>query len=140
MDNNTAYAYNLDDQYTSIYVNLTGYEQIIFYWSLKNNKQKRNPKWRSTKESIDEGMKIVSYNKSGCVVYINNRRAEFSWYEYDRNITKNDRGPNHKAKLVNFGDWEYDPDFKPTSLTSSGNQYSGYCNGQYSQPQEYEGD
>ena len=135
MNNNTAQAYLLDDEYTSIYVNLTGYEQIIFYWNLKDNCEKRKPKWRTTKETIQEDMEILSYSTIGCVIKINGRTANFEWGEYS---PKN--SPAYKGLLTNFADWEYDPDFKPTSPTSTGNQYAGYYSGHYSQPQDYESD
>jgi hypothetical protein len=135
MDNNTANVYLLDDKYTSIYVNLTGYEQIIFYWSLTDNCQKRKPKWRVSKETIQEDMEILSYNNLGCVLKINGRTANFEWGEFS---AKN--SPAYRGQLTNFADWEYDPEFKPVSPTSAGDQYSGYYSGHYSQPQDYESD
>jgi hypothetical protein len=136
MHNNTAQAYNLDGEYTSIYVVLNGYKQIIFYWSLNNDCQKRKPKWRDTKETIEEGMEIVSYNSLGCTVIVDGRRAEFSWTEYDRDV-KNLRGPNHKGMLDNFGEWEFDPEFKINSPTANGNHYEGSYPGYYHEPQSY---
>lgn len=133
MDNNTAYAYKLDEDYTSIYVNLNGYEQMIFYWSLATDCEKRKPKWRLTKETIQEGASIVSYDRFGCVIMVDNRRAEFTWYEYDRP----DNRPAHKARLDNFADWEFDLEFKNNSTTSTGNHYQGFYSGHYSSPQEY---
>ena len=133
MDKNTAYAYRLDDNYTPVYVNLNGYEQIIFYWSIANDAEKRKPKWRVTKETIEQGMKIGNYNSLGFFVEIEGKRAYFEWYEYN-NAHNN---PAHKAKLVNFGDWEstYDPAYKNNSPTSSGNHYSGLYVGSYIQPE-----
>lgn len=133
MDTNTAYAYLLDENYTSIYVNLNGYEQIIFYWSIANDAEKRKPKWRVSKETIEQGMKIGNYNSLGFFVEIEGKRAYFEWTEYNRSINKHDRGPNHKAKLVNFGDWElkHDPEYKNNSPTASGNHYNGLYVGSY---------
>ena len=134
MDNNTAYAYRLDENYLSIYVNLKGYDQIIFYWSPLHDCEKRKPKWRETKETILEDMKIVSCNHFGCVLEIKGKQAKFEWYEYDRpnNV------PAHKGRLINFADWEYDPEFQHNSPTSFG-IYSGYYNGSYHSP-EYDRD
>ena len=138
MDTNTAYAYRLDDEYTSIYVNLNGYEQIIFYWSTGNDCQKRKPKWRISKETIEQGMRIISYTPFGLTVEIDGKLAKFDWYEYERDILRL-RGPNHKAKLTNFADWAvvYDSEYKNNSPTSAGNHYAGSYNGHYGQPQEY---
>ena len=137
MDTNTAYAYLLDEHYTSIYVNLNGYEQIIFYWSIANDAEKRKPKWRVTKETIEQGMKIGNYNSLGFFVEIEGKRAYFEWYEYNRDINRNRSDPAHKAKLVNFADWEstYDPAYKNNSPTSSGNHYNGFYSGNYIQPE-----
>ena len=137
MDKNTAYAYLLDENYTSIYVNLNGYEQIIFYWSIAKDAEKRKPKWRVSKETIEHGMKIGNYNSLGFFVEIEGKQAYFEWYEYNRDINKNKRDPNHKAKLVNFADWEsaYDPAYKNNSPTSKGNHYNGFYVGSYTQPE-----
>jgi endonuclease I len=138
MDNNRAYAYKLDENYTSIYVNLNGYEQIIFYWSIVDECEKRKPKWRTSKDTIEEGMKIISYNNFGCIVEVNGRRANFEWTVY--NDPSNN--PAHKGKLTNFSDWavEYDPDYKDNSPTSLGNHYTGNYNGYYGEPREYDSD
>ena len=135
--NNTAYAYLYKDEFVSIYVNLPEHEQIIFYWCLVTDQQKRLPKWRVTKQTIEEGMEIVSYNTLGCVVNLNGRRAVFHWHEYGNK----DNNPAHKGKLVNFGDWEvkYDPDYNHNSPSSAG-EYTGITSGHYSQPQPYEED
>jgi hypothetical protein len=138
MDNNSAYAYLVDENYTSIYVVLNGFEQLIFYWNLKEDCEKRKPKWRATKETVQEGMKILSYNKFGCLLDVNGKFAQFEWYEYDRDI-KNNKGPNHKGKLVNFAEWRLEPAHKDSSPIE-GNRYPGYYSGNYSQPQPYEDD
>jgi len=126
MDNNTAYAYRLDENYLPIYVNLKGYKQMIFYWSPIDDCEKRKPKWRETKETILEDMKIVSCNHFGCILEIKGKQAKFEWCEYDRP----NNNPAHIGRLINFADWEYDPEFQPNSSTASG-IYSGYYNGSY---------
>jgi hypothetical protein len=136
MDNNQAYAYKLDDKYISIYVNLNGYDQIIFYWCLQTNTEKRLPKWRETKETIETGTNVISYSSYGCIVEVEGRRAEFNWYDYN-NPNNN---PAHKGKLINFGEWEFDPEFKFNSPSSQGIHYTGYASGYYASPQTYEED
>jgi len=69
------------------------------------------------------------------MIKIGRRRAEFSWYEYNRP----DNRPAHKGKLVNFAEWEseFDPEFKNNSPSSTGNHYQEFYSGHYSDPQEY---
>jgi hypothetical protein len=105
MKNNQANVYLLDDQYTSIYVNLEGYQQMIFYWALATNKQKRKPKWRLTKQTIEEGIWIESYTDQGCILSVEGRRAEFKWGKLSP-----DNRPAYKGNLVNATDW---PELSP---------------------------
>jgi hypothetical protein len=120
----------LNDDYVSIYVNLPQQEQIIFYWSLISHSQYRIPRNRQTRVQLPN-CEITHYNNLGCVIYINKKRAEFTWYEYDNN-----EPPQHRGKLVNFAEWEYDRDFYYQCLTHQYQQteYMGY----YAEPQPYE--
>ena len=133
MENNTAQVYLLDKHYTNIYVNLSGYEQIIFYWSKHTDCQKRKPKWRTSKETIQDGMYIEDYNDFGCRLKINGKIAEFNWGSPDLN-----NRPYYKGKLFDpNGLW--DIEFQNDSPTSTG-VYTGQFDGHYSQPQPYEED
>jgi len=126
-----AYAYRNED-YVSIYVTLPKQDQLIFYWNIFGNEQRRQPKDRLTKTPIDTA-RITAFNNFGCVVEIAGRRAEFTWTDFD-NPNNN---PAHKGKLVNFADWEYDEDFKHDSPTSIGPKITEYT-GHYAEPQPYE--
>ena len=50
---------------------------------------------------------------SMAVLEIKGKQAKFEWYEYD--IPNN--VPAHKGRLINFADWEYDPEFQHNSPT-----------------------
>lgn len=125
-----AYAY-LNDDSVSVYVTLPDQEQIIFYWNTLTCEQRRPPRYRVSRQTV-EVAEITTYNDHGCVVSIGGRRAEFIWTEY----ANPDNDPAHKGQLVNFAEWEYDKDFHYQSPTSEYRQptYSGY----YGEPQPYE--
>ena len=111
-------------------MNLPGYEQIIFAWTLATNEQRRRPRERVSKTQLPNA-EITAYNNLGCVVYIDAKRAEFAWYESDR-----DEPPQHKGRLVNFADWEYSEQFQHNTATAQYRQPS--YTGHYSEPQPYE--
>lgn len=72
--------YYTDENYTNIYVKLPNYEQLIFYWSDKLNKQKRLPKFRISKETC-EWAYIKDFNDESLTVVVEDVKYTF-------NITK----------------------------------------------------
>lgn len=131
--NSFAYAY-LNDDYVSIYVSLPQQEQLIFYWNLVPGEQRRRPRLRLGKQAYDQA-RITAYTDFGCVVEIEGRRAEFTWYEFGRE----DNQPAHRGKLANWADWEYldRPEYKHDSPTSLGPKITEYT-GHYAEAKPYE--
>jgi len=126
---NLAYAY-INDSLANVYVTLPGQEQVIFYWDIERNIERRVPRDRLYKTDV-ENAKMTTFNDRGCVVELNNKRAEFAWYEYE-----NKEYPQHKGRLVNFADWEHDPEYKHNTSTDlyTAKEHTGY----YAEPQPYE--
>ena len=130
-----AYAY-LNEDYASIYVNLPGQDQLIFYWNILTNEQRRQPRLRVGRET-QEHARIISYTDFGCVVEIGDRRAVFTWTEFNNP----DNQPAHRGRLENWAEWEYAdrPDYQHDSPTSQGPRIPVYT-GHYAEPQPYEED
>lgn len=134
MRKNQASVYYDQNKLVSVYVNLSEYEQMIFYWDLKTHRQKYPPKWRLTKQLMDIPASIVSYNDDGCVLMIEGNRAEFEWIHADLQDPAFYRG-----KLINAKDWIATIRTHRDSPTSRG-IYTGITSGHYSEPQPYEPD
>jgi hypothetical protein len=131
MDNNTAQVYLIDEHYTSIYVNLNGFDQMIFYWSKHDNRQKRKPKWRTSKETIEKDCWIDEYDDVGCRLYVFGKTADFIWGKADSN-----NRPYYRGRLDDPGEiWK--SDYQNNSPSANG-MYTGIYSEYYGQPQEYQ--
>jgi len=68
--------YYTNSNHLPVYLKLPGYEQIVFYWSLRLNRQKQLPILRSTRETI-EWAEIVSLDDDRLIVKVEDRKYVF---------------------------------------------------------------
>ena len=62
----------------SIYVNLGGYDQLIFYWNHLEQKQHKPPVSRATKTPIGYS-EVKEFTEQGCTLIVDGKRANFVW-------------------------------------------------------------